>query len=166
MALAVRTLARSDDLLGFGPRNIMKLQDGRRILRFDRGQMGVVVEMELVGEFARAIDEFLEKPVVYETFVHTRKGERYTRDAIAAMFGGPARLRGNEGAAGDPKVADFGLRDLRAKGVTEMYRAGVDVRLIQHLLGYRSVRTTEIYLKSLVPETVRLNEVPIDAEVQ
>jgi len=26
------TLALPDDLLGFGPRNIMKLQDGRRIL--------------------------------------------------------------------------------------------------------------------------------------
>ena len=31
------TLALPEDLLGFGPRNIMKLQDGRRILRFDRG---------------------------------------------------------------------------------------------------------------------------------
>jgi hypothetical protein len=41
-----------------------------------------------------------------------------------------------------------------------------DVRLIQHLLGHRSVRTTEIYLKSLVPETVRPNEVPIVAEVR
>jgi integrase len=33
------------------------------------------------------------------------------------------------------KVSDFGLRDLRAKGATEMYRTGVSVRLIQHLLG-------------------------------
>ena len=30
----------------------------------------------------------------------------------------------------------------------------------------RSVRTTEIYLKSLVPETVRPNEVPIIAEAK
>ena len=66
----------------------------------------------------------------------------------------------------ESKVADFGLRDLRAKGATEMYRTGVDVRLIQHLLGHRSVRTTEIYLKSLVPERVRPNEVPIVAEVR
>jgi site-specific recombinase XerD len=57
------------------------------------------------------------------------------------------------------------LRDLRAKGATEMYRTGVDVRLIQHLLGHRSVRTTEIYLKSLIPETVRPNEALIVAQI-
>jgi integrase len=164
MTLAVRTLALPDDLLGFGPRNIMKLQDGRRVLRFDRGKTGVVVEIELVGELAKAIDAFLERPVIYETFVHTRDGERYTRDGIAAMF--RRACVGTKDKPADPRVADFGLRDLRAKGATEMYRTGIDIRLIQHLLGHRSVRTTEIYLKSLVPETVRPNEVPIVAEVK
>ena len=47
-----------------------------------------------------------------------------------------------------------------------MYRAHVDIRLIQHLLGHRSVRTTEIYLKSLGPEIVRPNEVPNIAEAK
>lgn len=55
------------------------------------------------------------------------------------------------------------MRDLRAKGATEMYQAGVDVRLIQHLLGHRSQQTTEIYIKSLVRETVRPNERPVIA---
>ena len=54
-------------------------------------------------------------------------------------------------------VKDFGLRDLRAKGATGMYRAGMSIRHIQKLLGHGSVTTTEIYLKSLVPETVRPN---------
>jgi integrase len=161
MTFALRTLALPDDLLGFGPRNIMKHQDGRRVLRFDRGKTGVVVEIELVGELAKVIDGVLERPVVYPTFVHTRGGERYTRDGIAAMF--RRACVGTKKRPADPKVADFGLRDLRAKGTTEMYRTGVDIRLIQHLLGHRSVRTTEIYLKSLVPETVRPNEVPIIA---
>ena len=63
-------------------------------------------------------------------------------------------------------VADFGLRDLRAKGATEMYRAGVEARTIQHLLGHKSVRTTEVYLKELLPEIVRPNERPMVAAVK
>ena len=57
-------------------------------------------------------------------------------------------------------MSDFGLRDLRAKGATDEYRAGRPIKL-QHLLGHKSVRTTEIYLKELIPETVRPNERPI-----
>jgi len=64
------------------------------------------------------------------------------------------------------KIADFGLRDLRAKGATEMYRADPNnVRKIQLLLGHKSVQTTEIYLKGLLAEIVRPNERPIIAEV-
>ena len=59
----------------------------------------------------------------------------------------------------EAKVTDFGLRDLRAKGATDMYRAGTDVRQIQHLLG--RVQTTLAYLKGLLPEIVRPNELPI-----
>jgi integrase len=45
------------------------------------------------------------------------------------------------------RARDFGLRDLRAKGATDMYRADVDIRQIQRRLGHKSVVTTEIYLK-------------------
>ena len=65
------------------------------------------------------------------------------------------------------RVADFGLRDLRAKGATDMFRSGIPIRQIQLLLGHkRSVRTTEIYLKDLIPETVRPNETVIVASVK
>jgi len=64
------------------------------------------------------------------------------------------------------KVADFGLRDLRAKGATEMYRADPNnVPKIQLLLGHKCVQTTEIYLKGLLAEIIRPNERPIIAEV-
>jgi len=44
-----------------------------------------------------------------------------------------------------------------------MYRERVEIRHIQKLLGHKSVQTTEIYLKLLIPKTVRLHEVPIVA---
>jgi integrase len=67
----------------------------------------------------------------------------------------------------DPTYPDFGLRDLRAKGATYMYRADPsNIHKIQVLLGHKSVQTTEIYLKGLVSKIVRPNEVPIMALVK
>jgi len=60
---------------------------------------------------------------------------------------------------------DFGLRDLRAKDATDMYRADVDIRHIQRLLGHNSVQTTKICVKQLLTEIVRPNERPIIARV-
>ncbi|HTS24166.1 MAG TPA: tyrosine-type recombinase/integrase [Casimicrobiaceae bacterium] len=159
MALAVRTLALPADVLALGPRNLIRLPDGKRALRFQRGKTGVPIEIEVIGELERLIDEFLAQPVIRETFVHRRDGKPYTRDGIGAMF---RRYCGPEKA----NVQDFGLRDLRAKGATDEYRAGRPLRELQHLLGHKSVKTTEIYLKELVPERVRPNERPIVAEVK
>ena len=48
-----------------------------------------------------------------------------------------------------------------------MYRADPgSIHKIQALLGHKSVQTTEIYLKGLVSEIVRPNEVPIMALVK
>lgn len=155
MTLALRTLALPADVLALGPRNVVRYTDGRRTLRFARGKTGVGVEVEIVGELAAALEGMLDS--AHPTFVRTREGLPYSRDGIAAMF------RRHCVAAG---VADFGLRDLRAKGATEMYRAGVEARTIQHLLGHKSVRTTEVYLKELLPEIVRPNERPMVAAVK
>lgn len=163
MTLAVRTLALPDDVLAMGPRNVLRLQDGRRVLRFSRGKTGVWVEVEIVGELARLIDHAMQRLVVFPTFVHREDGQPYTVDGIGAMF--RRYCVGTPKHPAEPRVTDFGLRDLRAKGATEMYRTGVPIRTIQRLLGHRSVQTTEIYLKSLVPEVVRPNEVPIIARV-
>jgi integrase len=159
MVLALRTLAIPADILQLGPRNVHRLPDNRRVLRFARGKTGVQVEIEIVGELAALIDGHLTADVVFATFVHRRDGKQFTVDGIGAMF----RRYCGEKKAG---VADFGLRDLRAKGATDMYRGGADLRMIQKLLGHRSVRTTEIYLKSLVAETVRPNETPVVASVK
>lgn len=163
MTLALRTLALPDDVLAMGPRNIVR--DGEaRILRFQRGKTGVWVEVAVVGELAAIVDAHTASRVVYPTFVHREDGGTYTVDGIGAMF--RRYCVGSKDRPHAIAVLDFGLRDLRAKGATDMYRAKVDLRHIQRLLGHKSVRTTEIYLKSLVPETVRPNEIPIVASVK
>jgi integrase len=91
---------------------------------------------------------------------HRREdGKRYTVDGIGAMF--RRYCVGTKDRPVDPKYPDFGLRDLRAKGATDMYRADRGIRKIQALLAHKSVQTTEIYLKGLISEIVRPNEVPI-----
>jgi integrase len=59
MTLAVRTLALPADILALGPRNILWRPNGERVLRFARGKTRVVVEIEIVGELAKIIDERL-----------------------------------------------------------------------------------------------------------
>lgn len=156
MTLALRTLALPGDVLAMGPRNLVTA-DGRRILRFARGKTGVPVEIEVIGELAQVIDAHLAQTVVRQTFVHTEKGAAYTVDGIGAMF---------RRYCAKAAISDFGLRDLRAKGATDEYRSGRSLRELQHLLGHRSVRTTEIYIKSLVPEVVRPNLRPVLAEAK
>lgn len=157
MTLAVRTLALPADVLAMGPRNIVRLPDGSRVLRFARGKTGVQVEIAVEGDLARIVDQALAETVVRQTFVHRRDGKPFTRDGIGAMF---RRYCSEKNA----NVQDFGLRDLRAKGATDEYRAGRPLRDLQHLLGHKSQRTTEIYLKALVPETVQPNTRPIVTE--
>lgn len=157
MTLAVRTLALPADLLSLGPRNVVRYADGRRTVRFDRGKTSVKVEVEVLGDLAVALQPFLDNPSLHPSFVRRDDGQPYTVDGIGAMFRRYCIKAG---------VADFGLRDLRAKGATEMYRAGIDIRQIQKLLGHKSVQTTEIYLKRLLAEIVRPNEQPIIASVK
>ena len=47
-------------------------------------------------------------------------------------------------------------RKICAKGATDEYRTGRPLRELQHLLGHKSVKTTEIYLKELVASVVVL----------
>jgi integrase len=158
MVLGIRTLGLPADVLRLGPRNIVRYDDGRRTLRFRRGKTNVQVEIEIVGDLEAALEPYLQRPTLHPTFVRREDGKPYTVDGIGAMF---RRYCGKAG------VSDFGLRDLRAKGATDMFRADSNsIRRIQLLLGHKSVQTTEIYLKGLLTEIVRPNERPIIALVR
>jgi integrase len=156
------TLGLPADILALGPHYIVHLDGGRRILPFKRGKTGAQVEIEVVGELARVVDELTPAGKIAQlrmTFVRREDGKPYTVDGIGAMF---RRYCGKEKA----NVPDFGLRDLRAKGATDMYRAGTPIRHLQHLLGHASEQTTRIYIKQFLPEVVRPNERPIVAAAE
>lgn len=64
MVLALRSLALPADLLAMGPGNIIRLPDGRRPVRYERGKIARAwVEIEVVGELAQAIDEVLGEKI-------------------------------------------------------------------------------------------------------
>ena len=83
--------------------------------------------------------------MVHQTFVHRDDGTRYTYDGISCMFRRYVKKCG---------LKDFGLYDLKGKAATGMYRAGVPLEQIQHLLGHTSIKTTELYIKARLPDLV------------
>lgn len=161
MILAVRTLALPADLLALGPRDLVRTADGARALRFMRGKTGIRVEILLEGDFGALVEAHLAEPVVRQTFISKVRapgaGKPYTVTGIGAMFRRYCQKAG---------VKDFALRDLRAKGATDMHRAGVALGDIQLLLGHASVKTTEIYIKELAPGIARPNLTAIVASVK
>lgn len=164
MVLAVRTLANPADVLALGPRNVVRTGPDQRVLRFQRGKTRIWVEVAITGELAQLVDEHLADKVVRATFVHREDGEPYTVDGIGAMF--RRHCVGTKEKPANPKIADFGLRDLRPKGATDMFREGRPIREIQALLGHKSVQTTEIYLRELIPQTVQPNHTAIVSSVK
>lgn len=147
--LVYRTLQRPEDIIGWTLRNIKERRDatGRavRVLQNDQGKTGKIVDIEISPE----IDAVFERlridlaatgaKVKGLTLVHRRDGRRYTYDGLSAML---KRRQKNAG------VASFGYYDLKGKGATDMWLAGVPMERIQVLCGHESITTTERYVKS------------------
>jgi integrase len=119
-----------------------------RVLRISQGKTRKTVDIVLAGELGQLIDNHIQASPVWPTFVHTRAGKRYSYDGISSMFRRYVQKAG---------LTDFGLYDLKGKGATDMYRAGIPLERIQHLLGHESVTTTEIYIKARLPDIAMPN---------
>lgn len=155
MILIYASCQRPEDCLVAGPANLKRVErDGRelRVLRIRQGKTGKTLDIEVTGELERLVNECLGESVVHQTFVHRRDGKAYTYDGIAGMFRRYVIKCG---------LTDFGLYDLKAKAVTDMFRAGASLQCIQQLLGHKSVRTTEIYVKARLPDLVQPTSRPM-----
>lgn len=151
MTLAWRTLQEPADLVKLGPRDITT-RDGRRCLEVARGKTGVGSLIIIEGDLARLI---AEHPVGVRHFIHGNRvnqpryaGQAYTSHGLAGMFYKAAQAAG---------ITNIGLKDIRAKGATDMDNAGIDRRTIQRLLNHSSLTTTEIYLKKHNPRPISMN---------
>ena len=147
MQLAYLTLQRPSDILGWTRANLVKKTVHgveKDVLAFRQGKTGKAVDIEIKGPLAAVIAQLRQNTKVTDmrtfkrTLVQTRGGTRYTDDGIGSI------MRRHQAKAG---VGTFGLQDLKAKGATDMYLAGVPLEVIQVLCGHDSVTTTEIYVK-------------------
>ncbi|MBT8589612.1 tyrosine-type recombinase/integrase [Polynucleobacter paneuropaeus] len=159
MMLIYRTAQRPEDLLKCGPGNIKKVRSGDKeikVLRITQDKTGATVDVRIEGDLEDLVNECLSGKIVHSHFVHTRQGKRYTYSGITSMFTRYVKTS---------LVLDFGMYDLKGKAATDMYRSNVPLEQIQHLLGHKSVTTTERYIKARMPSLVNSNKVVMRANI-
>ena len=165
--LIYRTLQRPEDILGWTPRNITERRtaSGRlvRIVRTRQGKTGATVDIEIAPELDAVLtrqrgasnnnDDWSPAPKVVTglTLIHRRDGKPYTYDGLCAMLKRrQAAVRETHMANKGPlaEMPSWGFYDMKGKGATDMWLAGVPIEQIQVLCGHDSVTTTERYVKS------------------
>lgn len=161
LELIYRTLQRPEDVLGWNIRNF-RSRDGKDCIWSRQGKTGAEVWIEISPEIRQVVDELwgARGMVVGVPLIRAIRGKHndraYTYDGLCSMLRRyQAKVR-EAGGHCDP----FGPYDLKAKGATDMYLAGVPLERIQALCGHDSVKTTEIYVKCRIREVVQPNRVP------
>jgi integrase len=144
--LCYRTLQRPGDVLR-AERSWLRTKTvagtAKRVLSVTQSKTARTVDIEVTPEIDAALSMLDRADVVRLTpvLVHGRDGSAYTEDGMGAML---------RRYCIKADVNTFGLMDVRAKGATDMYLAGVPLERIQMLMGHKSVQTTEIYIKRLI----------------
>lgn len=159
MELVYRTLQRPEvDLLAWTPANVRN-KDGGKILHFRQSKSGRLIDIALVGELGALVaDAIGPVPQLRQPILHRLDGAAYTYDGLSAMLK-QAQAKARTGALAN--MPSFGLRDLKGKGATDMWQAGVPIEQIQLLCGHADKATTERYIKA----RWRVTAQPNNAEV-
>jgi integrase len=159
----VRLQRPESDILGWSPAILARDEHTKaRILHFQQGKTGVWVKIALTADLDGLIRRAMgDPPQIGQPLVHTRKGDRYTYTGIMAMLTAAIK-RANKGRAEADLIPAFGFRDLKGKGATDMWKAGVPIEKIQLLCGHADKATTEKYIKARWSEAATPNEVAIN----
>ncbi len=154
LLLVYRTLQRPEDVNLWGPATIVRKAD-KRVLAFTQLKTGRQMSVEVVGDLEAVLsglnanpDGSLVGPGM--PLIHRLDGHGYTYDGLSSML---RRI------CHEAQVPSFGYYDMKGKGATDMWRAGVPLEQIQVLCGHDSVKTTEIYVKARWTDTVQPNQV-------
>lgn len=161
MDLTYRTLQRPEsDILGWTPAILSRDEHTKaRILHFQQGKTKVWVKIALTPDLDAMIRRAMgDPPQIGQPLVHNRKGDRYTYTGIMAMLTA-ATKKANKGRA--VPIPAFGFRDLKGKGATDMWKAGVPIERIQLLCGHADKATTEKYIKARWSEAAQPNAVAL-----
>jgi integrase len=159
MELTYRTLQRPESDIITWTTEVLLTEDSQRKLHFRQGKtkkwMKVLLTSELDGLIRQGMGTVtkLKQPIV-----RTRLGEAYSYDGLSAMLKRSiTKANKLRQAAGLVPMPSFGFRDLKGKGATDMWQAGIPIELIQQLCGHEDKHTTEIYVKQRWRETATAN---------
>lgn len=149
MELMYRTLQRPSDILLWTHSTIIT-HDSVEMLSFRQGKTDAWVKIQVSASLRRAFDEMAAARKVKSLYLICRQdGKPYKFAGISGMY------RRHVEASG---VRDFGIYDIKAKGATDMYNAGVLLADICALCAHANEQTTEIYIKAHNPRVMKPNE--------
>ena len=166
MELTYRTLQRPEsDIIGWTSHNLIT-ENGERKIFHKQNKTGVELKIglpaEVVTMLAKALGTDEDRKVVKlkQPLVHRLDGDHYTYDGLCSMLKRSIDVANiSRKARGQEKIASFGFRDLKGKGATDMWLAGVPIEQIQLLCGHKHKSTTEVYIKQRWRETAVPNMV-------
>lgn len=165
MELTYRTLQRPESDIIHWTTAVLLTEGGQRKLHFKQGKTGKWMKVLLTTELDALIRQGLGIVTkLHQPIVRTRMGEAYSYDGLSAMLKRSiGKVNSARKAQGLQPIPSFGFRDLKGKGATDMWQAGIPIEQIQQLCGHEDKTTTEIYVKQRWRETATANLVVMGA---
>ncbi len=161
MELTYRTLQRPESDIILWTTRVLATEGKARLLKFTQNKSGRTCSIALSAELDALVRASLGKvPKLEQHLIRTRDGKPYDYDGISAMLRRYIKKANvARRAQGWPEMLSWGFRDLKGKGATDMWRAGVPIEQIQLLCGHANKSTTETYVKQRWREAAQQNMV-------